>query len=146
MEVGTGDPEILKEMIYQCTSGNSPLQDTRTIFETRTIILVKTRNICCVFRPAFGCCAHPKAGEILFFSRFQQKFMLILAVKSLKKLWNDQKGLTTAEKNASTSFCLRTAPKSWSKYTTNIFLFLIFYRPLLQGWNWNQSYIKRTFC
>ena len=26
---------------------------------------------CCVFWPAFGCCAHPKAGSTNFFSRFQ---------------------------------------------------------------------------
>ena len=30
------------------------------------------RNIdCCVFRPAFRCCVHLKAGQNLFFSRFQ---------------------------------------------------------------------------
>ena len=27
--------------------------------------------MCCVFRPAFGCCAHAKAGQTTFFSRFQ---------------------------------------------------------------------------
>ena len=26
---------------------------------------------CCVFQPAFGCCAQPKAGRTTFFSRFQ---------------------------------------------------------------------------
>ena len=30
---------------------------------------------CCVFRPPFGCCAHPKVGQNLFFSRFSTFFV-----------------------------------------------------------------------
>ena len=33
--------------------------------------------ICCVFRPAFGCCAHPKAGRTAFFSCFQPFFFIL---------------------------------------------------------------------
>ena len=51
---------------------------------------------CCVFRPAFGC------------SR----------LKSLKKLWNEQKRLKNSWKNVLTSFWVCAAPKSWLKYTT----------------------------
>ena len=28
-------------------------------------------HLCCVCRPAFGCCVHPKAGQTTFLSRFQ---------------------------------------------------------------------------
>ena len=40
-----------------------------------------------VFWPAFGCCAHPKAGKNEFFHPFSnfQTFLLISGVKSLKK-------------------------------------------------------------
>ena len=38
-------------------------------------------NTCCVFWPAFGCSVHPKAGR-----------------NTLKKVWNEQKSLKTAEK------------------------------------------------
>ena len=34
-------------------------------------------DYCCVFQPAFGCCAHPKAGRTPFFCRFQP-FLFIL--------------------------------------------------------------------
>ena len=52
---------------------------------------------CCVFQPALGCCRHPKAGPNTFFSCFQS-FLFISGVKSLKKVWNEQKSLKTAEK------------------------------------------------
>ena len=44
---------------------------------------------------------------------------LISAVKSLKKVWNESKRLKTAEKSVLTSLQGRTAPESWSKYTTS---------------------------
>ena len=31
---------------------------------------------CCVFQPAFGCCAHSKAGQNTFFSRIQLFFFI----------------------------------------------------------------------
>ena len=50
---------------------------------------------CCVFWPAFRCCAHSKAGQNTFFSHFK----LISGVKSLKKVYNEQKRLNMAEKS-----------------------------------------------
>ena len=32
--------------------------------------------MCCVFRPAFGCLQHPKAGRNIFFSRFSTFFVI----------------------------------------------------------------------
>ena len=43
-----------------------------------------TKNSCCVFRPAFGCCAHPKAGQTTFFSRFQLFLFILITKKGLK--------------------------------------------------------------
>ena len=40
--------------------------------------------------------------------------------KPLKKVKIEQKSLKTAEKKVSTSFQVRAAPESWSKYTTVI--------------------------
>ena len=31
--------------------------------------------VCCVFQPAFGCCAHPKAGRNTFFQPFLSFFV-----------------------------------------------------------------------
>ena len=98
--------------------------------------------ICCVFWPAFGCCAHLKAGQnimlddltnregtnsltlmnLFFFCSLSGVFSWVLDVKSLKKVGNKHKRLKMAEKNGLTSFWAHAAPKSWSKYTTPIFL------------------------
>ena len=71
--------------------------------EVRSLNLDTT---CCVFWPAFRCCAHPKAGRNLFSAVFQP-FLFI------SKLFQ-----------VSTSFWVRAAPESWSKYTTTTLLFL----------------------
>ena len=48
--------------------------------------------ICCVFRPAFGCLQHPKAGRNIFFSHFStffvhfRAFLMISRLKSTKKM------------------------------------------------------------
>ena len=55
----------------------------------------------------------PKAVKFIF-----RRFLLISGVKLLKKVKIEQKCLKTAEKKVSTSFHVRTAPESWSKYTT----------------------------
>ena len=58
---------------------------------------------------------HAKAGrlleEVLRNCLFSIDFLL-------KKVWNEQKRLKTAEKSISTSFRVHTGPKSWLKYTT----------------------------
>ena len=41
---------------------------------------------CCVFRPAFGCCAHPKAGWNLFFSHFSTFFVYFKAFSVISRL------------------------------------------------------------
>ena len=45
---------------------------------------------CCVFRPAFGCCVHPKAGGNTFFSCFQP-FLFILNLLYSFHAWNQEK-------------------------------------------------------
>ena len=46
--------------------------------------------ICCVFRPAFGCCMHRKAGGKIFSAVFQP-FLFILNLFQRFHGWNQQK-------------------------------------------------------
>ena len=48
-----------------------------------------------------------------------RRFLVISGVKSLKKVWNEQKRWKRLKKFISTSFCERLALESWSKYTTD---------------------------
>ena len=49
--------------------------------------------ICCVFQPAFWCCAHSKAGQNTFFQPFStffvhfKPFSVISRLKSTKNIW-----------------------------------------------------------
>ena len=56
-----------------------------------------------------------------FFKFISRGFLLISAVKSLKKVYNQQKSLKTAEKSSLASFQVLQAPESWSKYSTHVF-------------------------
>ena len=67
-------------------------------------IRVEKPSICCVFRPAFGCCAHPKDGRTIFFSCFQP-FLFISNLFQWFQGWNQSSLI---------SFCVRAALKSWS--------------------------------
>ena len=55
--------------------------------------LTQDYDSCCVFWPAFGCCAHLKAGRNIFFSRFStffvhfRAFSVISRLKSTKNVW-----------------------------------------------------------
>ena len=83
------------------------------------------RDICCVFGPAFRCCAHPKAGQNTFFSGFQP-FLFILNRNILDKLPRMSKiplkgnGIASIpkmyvkrqKKSILTSFWVCAAPKS----------------------------------
>ena len=66
---------------------------------------------CCVFRPAFGCCAHSKAGRNTFFSRFQL-FLFILNPFQWFHHWNQQKRLKKNKKKC--FFCFLLTPQNWS--------------------------------
>ena len=92
-------------------------------------------HLCCVFWPAFVCCAHPKASRNLFFSHFLTSFVhfkafsVISQLKSLKNLWKwtkkcvfvysskpvDMQKLNPKKTNLryplreSTSFCMSTS-------------------------------------
>ena len=47
---------------------------------------------CCVFRPAFGCCVHPKAGWTTFFQPFSTFFVLFISnLFQWFYGWNQQK-------------------------------------------------------
>ena len=78
---------------------------------------------CCVFWLAFGCCAHPRAGQNIFLGCFQL-FLLILNLFLWFHVWNQvktskqQKRLKTAQKKYFASYQVRAAHKSCSKYTT----------------------------
>ena len=63
---------------------------------------------CCVFRPAFECCAHPKACQTTFFSRFQP-FLFFQNLFQWFHGWNQQKTSWNEQKN----WYLST-PQSWS--------------------------------
>ena len=41
---------------------------------------------CCVFRPAFGCCAHPKAGGTTFFQPFSTFFVHLKPFSVISRL------------------------------------------------------------
>ena len=69
-------------------------------------------------RPAFASRPALRSRQNHVFLFIFRCFLLISAVKSLKKVWNEQKRLKMAEKSISTSFWVPAAPKSWSKYTT----------------------------
>ena len=45
---------------------------------------------------------------------------MISDVKSLKKVYNEQKKVNNGSKSTLASFWVRVAPKSLSKYTTNV--------------------------
>ena len=65
---------------------------------------------CCVFRPAFGCCMHPKAGRNTFFNRFQP-FLFISKKFHWFHAWNQQK---TSENEKINFFPFLPTPQSWS--------------------------------
>ena len=105
-----------------CERLTSEWRCTKQVFEMKIFIWVQNIiqiNMCCVFWPAFGCCAHPKAGWITFFLLFstffvhRKPFSVISCMKSTKMSENEQK-------KTSTSFRVMHAPKSWSRYTTNM--------------------------
>ena len=73
---------------------------------------------CCVFWPPFGCCTHPKAGQTTFSAVFNL-FCWFQPWTHWKRFLNEQKRWKTAEKSSLNSFWVRTAPKSWLKYTTD---------------------------
>ena len=52
---------------------------------------------CCVFQPAVGCWAHPKAGWTIFSSRFQP-FLLISKLFQWFNCWNQQKKFEKEQK------------------------------------------------
>ena len=87
-----------------------------------------------------------------------RRFFLILGVKSLKKVKNEQIRLKAAGKTVLTSFWVRTAPKSWSKYTTFMpfvteslvvrdkKVFCGHFNPTLQIWLFSDSDIFWVHC
>ena len=78
---------------------------------------LNTRHIsCCVFRPAFGCCTHPKAGPTTFFSRFQPCLFILNLVQWFHAR-NQQK---TSENEQKRDICLlfKAAKSSSSKKST----------------------------
>ena len=62
----------------------------------------KSKNQCCVFWLAFDCCAHPKADQTTFFSRFQA-FLFILNLFQWFHSLNQQK---TSENEQKSDICL----------------------------------------
>ena len=70
-------------------------------------------NICCVFQPAFGCYVHPKAVKLLS------------GVKSLKKVWNEQKGWKWLKKVVRPALGCAQHPKA--------------------GWNTQQTFQTLTY-
>ena len=62
-------------------------------------------QICCVFRPNFGCCAHQKAGRNFFFSHFSTFFVHF---KAFSVKFNRKKTNSRYPPRESTSFCMST--------------------------------------
>ena len=73
------------------------------------------------FDQLFRCLQHLKASQNTFFRRFQL-FLFISNLFQLFHGWNQLKTSENEQKNVSTSFCVHTAPKRWSKYTTSAFV------------------------
>ena len=57
----------------------------------------KSYSNCCVFRPALGCCVHPKAGRNIFFSHFQP-FLFISKLFHWKKCFDQLLGALSTQK------------------------------------------------
>ena len=74
---------------------------------------------CCVFWPAFGCCAHPKAGPNTFFSLFQP-FLFIFHLFQWFHAWNQQKTSEKKKKHSlvhfQTDFCWFQAWNHWKRF------------------------------
>ena len=76
---------------------------------------------CCVFRPAFGCCAHFFQSFLIFFVHlnlfhFFVHFRTQLGRKYTRMYENGIK--KTRIKSNESTFWVRAAPKSWLKYIT----------------------------
>ena len=102
-----------------------------TVFEyvKCTLFGVLHYSKCCLFRPAFGCCAHLKAGwntfwlfstylfnfehfSVIFWLKSRKKHFLISAKKSLKNIWNEQKRLKMSKKVSGPDFGCVWHPKA----------------------------------
>ena len=83
---------------------------------------------CCVFRPDFGCCAHPKAGRTTFFQPFATFFWNCFCWFQVWNHWErfkmNKKGWKLLKKSSLTSLWVRAAPKSWLKNTTELDYYL----------------------
>ena len=65
--------------------------------------------MCCVFRPAFGCLQHPKAGRNIFFSRFSTFFVLFCWFQTFFSDFTAEINKKWTKKNVKLS-----TPQSWS--------------------------------
>ena len=70
-------------------------------------------------RPAFACWPALRSRQNHIFLVHFQTFFVNFSRETTEKALKWKKGWKTAEKNVSTSYWVRAAPKSWSKYTTN---------------------------
>ena len=79
-----------------------PAGPTNTLFWCSIFVAFIAVQTCCIFWPAF----------------IQQFFDLFCSFKTFFSDENEQKRLKMVEKSSLTSYWVRTAPKSWLKYTT----------------------------
>ena len=76
--------------------------------------LTRLKSNCCVFRPTFRCCAHPKAGFI-----WESVTCILDVTRRVNEKQRKRKFLKMAQKSILTRFWEHIVPESWSKYVTN---------------------------
>ena len=88
------DPHWIFICHYNSPKLCNPWSDLEVFVHFKNSLASSTRpKGCCVFRPAFGCWAHPKADWNTFFQPFStffvhfKPFSVILRLKSTKNIW-----------------------------------------------------------
>ena len=115
-------------------------------------MISKNTNRICVFRPAFRCCAQPKAGWNPFLGRFKP-FLFISNVLRWFFSWNQEKTLKNIWKSCVLSYswdkrkCIHLSTKHWKQLKKVIWPAFECAQHPKAGQNTQQIGIKEhTFC
>ena len=98
---------------------------------------------CCVFRPAFGCCAHRKAGWNNFFSRFSTFFVHFKAFSVISRLKSLKKHLKWTKIKRGFVYSSKLVDKQKLVDSLRGYLKIVFFRLILQHRQYGKFYPKR---
>ena len=94
---------------------------------------------CCVFQPAFGCCAQPKAGRTTFFSRFQP-FLFMSNLFQWFHGWNQQKTSGKEQKMVFVN-CYKLVDLQKLVDSLRGYLEIVFFKRFLSVFDWFRSFL-----